>query len=972
MSPNRLQAPTGLLIDRNKPIAFSFEGETYSGYAGDTIASALAANNVWLLSRSFKYHRPRGVMSMAGLEANTLVQLEHEPNVEADRFRISAGLKVTGQNYTGSLKKDKEARISLVSHFLPVGFYYKAFFRPKGIWQRFWEPIVRRHAGLGKVWLDTPYGYYDKSYKFYDIAIIGSGPAGLSAALSAANAGAAVLLIEQEPELGGSLNYARFAVDNAIAQTKRDQLIDAIEAHANIEIMTDAICNAWFADNWLPIIQGNRLHKLRAKEVILACGKMEQPAIFHNNDLPGVLLGSAVQRLMQLYGIRPGKRAVVLTANDDGYGAALDLLEHGVEVAVMVDLRNAAPTSSLVEEVKTKGIQILSGHTVYAGAYDANLQHIKGVEVAKLVVDGQCATEKQYYDCDLLSVSVGYTPSYQLALQAGGKISYDDETAMFSITQLPKCLHLAGGVQGIHGLHAILEAGQQVGQSTAKTLGLEVQELAHSSAHVSTPGTYTNHPWPIIAHPQGKEFVDLDEDLQFSDIVNACKDGYCEIELIKRYSTVGMGPSQGRHSALATARIVAQQTNRNIAQVGVTTARPPYRAEKLGVIAGRSFEPERFTPMHYRHVEAGAQLLTAGIWWRPAFYGKPQDRDQCIREENLAIRNNVGLIDASTLGGLEIRGPDAAEFLNRMYTFTYAKQKTGTSRYLLMTNPAGTIIDDGVACRLDEEHFYITATTGGADNVYRTLLWWNAQWRLEVDITDVTTAYAGINIAGPNSRKVLQKVCSDIDLSPVGFPYLGVRTGTVATVPARLLRVGFVGELGYEIHVPASQGEALWDALMDAGKKQLIQAVGIEAQRLLRLEKGHIIVGQDTDAMTTPQEANMAWAIAKKKPFFVGGRSLQVRQNSSATRKLIGFETTNLQNQPVRESNLILEGDTIVGHVTSVADSPVLHKIIGMGFSSINSNPGTKISIKLTSGKIISAQVVTMPFFDPGNTRQEM
>lgn len=969
---NRLPASTGLYVDHNESITFSFEGKNYTGLAGDTIASALAANNVWLLSRSFKYHRPRGVMSMAGLEADTLVQLDGEPNVAADRRKITPNLQVSGQNYNGSLEKDKNANMGAFSKFMPVGFYYKAFFRPKGIWQKFWEPVVRKRAGLGKIDFNSPHSYFDKCYKFCDVAVIGSGPAGLSAALVAAKAGAEVILIEQESLLGGSLNYSRFDAEGKVASATRNELLEAVVAQPNIEVLTNAVCNAWFADNWLPIIQGNRMYKLRAKEMVLASGKMEQPAIFHNNDLPGILLGSAAQRLIRLYAVRPGQRAVILTANDDGYATALDLLENGVEIAAIADLRPSPIATPIYEQINNNGVSIFAGHTVYAAAARSDKNHIQSVELREIIGQGQCKNESKHFDCDLLCVSIGFTPTYQLALQSGGKISYDDETARFSISQLPKSFHLAGAVNGFNKLSSLLDSGNQAGKAACDNLELDAKGITSQQTMSSTSNTYGNHPWPIFPHPKGKEFVDLDEDLQYADIVNACKDGYSEIELVKRYSTVGMGPSQGRHSALATARLVANETQRSVAEVGVTTARPPFRAEKLGVIAGRSFEPERLTAIHHRHKELGAQMITAGVWWRPGYYGQPKNRDQCIRDENLVIRNNVGLIDVSTLGGLEVRGPDAAEFLNRMYTFAYAKQKIGMSRYLLMTNPAGTIIDDGVACRFSDEHFYVTATTGGVDNVYRTMLWWNTQWRLDVDITNVTAAYAGINIAGPNSREVLHKVCNDIDLSPEGFPYLAVREGTVAHIPARLLRVGFVGELGYEIHVPASQGEALWDALLEVGKEHNIQPVGIEAQRLLRLEKGHIIVSQDTDAMTTPQEVRMTWAIAKKKPFFVGGRSLQLIDNHPSDRKLVGFIIEASQNESPKESNIILDGNNIVGHITSVAHSPSLNKIIGLAFAKADTEPGMQISIKLSSGMVIQAQVVEMPFYDPENKRQEM
>ena len=447
-SSNRLSASTGLLVDHHEPVTFSFEGNHYTGLAGDTIASALAANDVWLLSRSFKYHRPRGVLSMAGLEANTLVQLEHEPNVAADRRKITPGLKVTGQNYTGSLENDRAAKMGMASKFLPVGFYYKAFFRPKGVWQKFWEPIVRKRAGLGRVRLDTPHGYYDKKYRFCEVAVVGSGPAGMSAALTAAESGAEVLLIEQETVPGGSLNYGRFDTEGVLAPALRNELVTAVENHSNIEVMTDAVCNGWFADNWLPVIRGSRMYKLRAKEMILASGKMEQPAIFRNNDLPGVLLSTAAQRLIRLYGVRPGKRAVVLTANDDGYATALELSENGVHVVAIADLRESLHATPLREKMRACNIPVHMGHAVYEALPNKHSRHIRAVELRKIIGKGRCGSEAQRYDCDLLCVSIGFTPAYQLALQAGGKLSYEDESSVFSITGLPDCVHLAGAVSG--------------------------------------------------------------------------------------------------------------------------------------------------------------------------------------------------------------------------------------------------------------------------------------------------------------------------------------------------------------------------------------------------------------------------------------------------------------------------------------------------------------------------------------------
>ena len=968
---NRLNAPNGLLVDREQRINFRFEGRNYEGLAGDTLASALAANGQWILSRSFKYHRPRGVLTMAGQDANTLIQLKDEPNVLADRLPITQGLEAWGQNYSGSLERDRDAAMGLIGRFMPVGFYYRAFYRPKGIWQAFWEPIVRAKAGLGKVNLQAPHDYFDKAYGFYDVAVIGGGPAGMAAALTAAKAGAEVLLVEENPVLGGSLTYARFDAEGRRAEEHRLALTEAVEAGPGITVMTDSVCNGWFADNWLPVIRGNRLYKVRAKEVILATGSIEQPAQFRNNDLPGVMQGSAAQRLIRLYGVKPGKRAVVLAGNEDGYAVALDLTDAGIEVAAVVDIRREPKETALSQAVAGRNVKILQHTCIQEALSTAGHRHVKGAWLSRLEADGSASPGGSKLDCDLICMSVGYTPTYQLALQSGAKLGYSDETAMFSITGLQDHLQVAGSVNGAFDLDATLAEGARSGWQAAQALGLDAGEAPEVPADKGETGV--NHPWPIFPHHRGKDFVDFDEDLQVKDIVNAVAEGYRELELVKRFSTVGMGPSQGRHSALATARLVADKTERSVAEIGVTTARPPFTGEKLGVLAGRSFDPERFTAMHHRHLEAGAQMMTAGAWWRPAYYGPKEERSRCIHDEVKAVRENVGVIDVSTLGGLEVRGPDAAEFLERVYTFAYKKQPLGRSRYVLMTNDAGSVIDDGVACRFREDHYYVTATTGGVDRVYRTMLWWNAQWRLDVDIANVTAAYAGVNIAGPRSRGVLEKLVEDLDVSAEGFPYMGLREGKVAGIPARIMRVGFVGELGYEIHVPSSYGEALWDAIIEAGKSHSLKPFGVEAQRVLRMEKGHIIIGQDTDAMSTPDEVDMAWAIAKKKPFFVGGRSVDLRRRHPSRRKLVGFIFDGETPPLVQESNIVLRQNEMVGFVTSVALSPTLGKVIGLAYTAADeAEPGAPIRIRLDSGEMVEGKVVAPHFYDPDNKRQEM
>ena len=970
----RLAAPMGLLIDREQPVSFSFEGRHYRGYKGDTIASALIGNGQWLLSRSFKYHRPRSVLTLAGQDANTLVQLASDPNVLADRTPITDSLRVEGQNYAGTLDQDRDALLDKFGRFMPVGFYYRAFYKPRGIWDR-WEKVIRKKAGLGKVDLSAVAGYHDKAFLHHDVVVVGAGPAGLQAALTAADGGASVLLVEENRLLGGSLSYSRFEIDGARADQLRAELVERVELHANIRVMTDAVCNAWYTDNWLPVIKGNRLYKVRAQECIIASGSYEQHVVFRNNDLPGVMMCSAADRLMKLYGVRPGKRAVVLTGNDEGYLTALNLAEQGVEVAALLDMRPHAQNPALPEALAQKGIRLMPSSTVYEALPAAGNRHVRGVDVRAITGKGQVADRGETIDCDLLCMSAGFMPAYQLLCQAGAKLSYDDDQARFEIRNLPARLRIAGSVNGVNSLEAVLNDGQRAALQALQSLG----KTAVTALPEVNCQQRVNFDWPIFKHPKSKEFVDFDEDLQIKDIVNATRIGYRDVQLVKRFSTVGMGPSQGRHSALPTARLVADATDRSVTETGVTTARPPFVAEKLAVIAGRGFDPYRLSAMHHRHLALGAQMIPAGNWQRPGYYGSPERRLECIAEEVRAVRSNVGLIDVSTLGGIELRGPDAAEMMNRMYTFGFLKQPVGRTRYAVMTSEQGVVIDDGVACRFADDCFYVTATTSGVERVYRSMTRWNAMWRLDVDITNVTSAFAGVNLAGPNARKVLQKL-TDLNISAEGFPYLACREGSIKTlvgeIPARMLRVGFVGELGYEIHVPSRYGEALWDAIMDAGSEFGIKPFGVETQRLLRLEKGHIIVGQDTDGMSHPGELSLEWAISRKKPFYVGCRSVDIVMSAEQKRKLVGFTLpASLVEEGAKpeEGHLVIHNGDISGNITSCEYSPSLDAIIGLAYVGVEqAQPGGEFRIRVDAGREVTARVAELPFYDPKNQRQEI
>ncbi|MGI9293006.1 MAG: 2Fe-2S iron-sulfur cluster-binding protein [Pseudomonadales bacterium] len=965
---HRLAAPFGRLLNRNDEWRFEFEGRQYTGYAGDTLASALAANGVWLLGRSFKYHRPRASYSFAGQDSNALVQLPNEPNVQADRLPVSSGLSAKGQHYSGSLQRDRGALIERFSAFLPVGFYYKTFFRPRGVWERIWAPIVRRKAGLGVVNTKAESGYYDKAYMFYDLVVVGAGPAGLAAAIEAGAQGATVLLLDENDYLGGALAYARIDAGGERSALVLRDLLARVNDLDTVDIKLNTVCNGSYIDNWLAVIEGNRLYKVRAKQIVMAVGCIEQPAIFRGNDIPGVVQGSALQRLVQLYGVKPGQHGAILTSNEDGYGVALDLLDSGIYVDALIDLRTD-PAGPLHDAAVARGLTIFRGHTVYEAK--ASRRRLASVAVRKIIADGQCADSGADIACDFLGVAVGYSPAYQLLCQSGATVGYDDDTSLFSLSGTPDNMHIAGSVNGRADLDAVLADGRRAGWRAL--LSLQRVQGDEPSVPDFSGSEQRNHHWPIFPHPKGKEFVDLDEDLTIRDIYSAVGDGYDSVELTKRYSTVGMGPSQGRLSALATARLVAKATGRTVQQTGVTTARPPFGPEKLGVLAGRSFYPKRLSSMHHCHMELGAQMMVAGAWMRPAFYGAEGQASSCQAAESRHVRENVGLIDVSTLGGIEVRGPDAAEMMQRMYTWNFLKQPVGRARYALMCNDTGVVIDDGVACRIHDESYYVTATTGGVDRVYQNMLRWNAQWRLQVDIANVTAAWCGVNLAGPNSRKVLAQVCDDIKLDSEAFPYMGFREGVVAGIPARVLRVGFVGELGFEIHVPQHYGESLWRALMEAGAALDIKPFGVEAQRLLRLEKGHIIIGQDTDAMTTPGEVHMSWAVNQKKPFFVGARTLRELENRPPVRALVGYIIRDRSCETPLEANIVIRNGRMTGRVTSTSYSPTMEASIGMAYvSPSEAEPGTRISIKVGSGSLVNAEVVNLPFYDPDNTRQEL
>ncbi|MBY0380630.1 MAG: (2Fe-2S)-binding protein [Xanthobacteraceae bacterium] len=958
----------GSLLDRQQPIAFTFDGENYSGFAGDVIASALMASGRHVLSRSFKYHRPRGALTMAGHDTNAMVQIGAEPNVRGDRQKIAQGMTATSINKMGSLDRDLLSAIGLFSRFLPVGFYYKTFFRPHGAW-RFFERPIRALAGLGTLDPKAHHGYFDKQYLFCDVLVVGGGPAGLSAAIAAAETGADTLLIDEWPQLGGSLLHGRVKASRGDADATRNQLVSRAEQLPNLRLMTETTVSGLFADNWVAALKDNRLFKIRTKQTILATGGYDQPVVFANNDLPGIMFADAAQRLMRLYGVKPGTRAVIATANRFGYDAALDLLDAGVSVAAIVDLRETPTDDEAAAAAKARGVRIISRSIPVAAK---GRQRVTSVAVAQ-IIDQDERGPSEWIACDLVLMSAGYTPAINLACHTGAKVVYDPTIAMHRAADLPDGVSLAGSVAGVWSEALVAEHSTRIGQLAAKAAD-ELHPMAPLSLIEDISARDITYPWPITPDTShGKDFVDFDEDLKARDIIDTVDAGYDDIQLVKRYSTAGLGPSQGRHANLNTIRLVARETGRDIEKVGTTTFRPPLVPEKFGHLAGRGFEPTRLTAMHNRHVTLGAKMMPAGLWIRPAYYGSKETSADAIAAEVKAVRDGVGIIDVSTLGGLEIRGPDAATFLDRIYTFNFLKQPVGRTRYALLTDESGVIIDDGVACRLHDQHFYVTATTSAVDQVYRLMGFWNQQWRLDVDIANVTSAYAAVNIAGPHARAVIEKLESDIDFSSEGFPYLAVRTGHLTTIPVRILRVGFVGELGYEIHCPSDFGATLWDILFAAGEPFGIKPFGVEAQRVLRLEKGHIIIGQDTDGLTHPAEAGMNWALSKTKPSYLGKRSVDMQIAKGITRQLIGFTLSDPAAPCPKENHLIIENGNIIGRITSAVQSPSLNKVIGLAYvPPERSSVGSSFSIRIDGGRMVQAKVIPTPFYDPDNKRQEI
>jgi len=983
-------------INRDKKISFKFNGKKYFGYQGDTLASALLANGIHLVGRSFKYHRPRGFVGAGVDEPNAHVQLYNgaktEPNAIATSVELVEGLVATSQNCWPSVSFDFGAINNLLNKFFPAGFYYKTFMWPKNFWYKIYEPIIRKAAGLGIAPLKPDPDRYEHKFEYCDILVAGSGPSGLASALAAAKNGASVILAEDKPRFGGSLLTDEVTIGNKKGKDRADETISQLKSMPNVIVKNRSQVFGYYDHNMMVMFERTkdhienpteftprqRLWYIRAKEVIVSTGSIERPLVFGNNDRPGIMLASAAKEYMKVYGVLTGKKPLIFTNNDSAYDTAIEFKKNGIDPLV-VDVRTNSE-SSVVKEAKNLNINIKFSHGVV---------NSKGYLRVNSATIGKLSSDKSYYEnlenvsCDCICVSGNWTPTVHLSSQSGNKLKFDEKINSFVPNQSRQNESTVGSASGSFTLKKSLEDGFNKGYELSNKI---TGKNAKSTTPTSNERSYSQHDkfWcmPLPKNKHYKRCVDFQNDVYVSDIELAVREGFRSIEHVKRYTTLGMATDQGKTSNLNGLQLVSNIENKIVPEVGHTTFRPPYTPVTIGAIVGREvgkhYRPTRKSPIHEWHEKNNAVLVDAGLWLRPRYY--KQDNEtllEAAKREATNVRNNVGICDVTSLGKIDIKGPDCAEFLNRIYTNAWMKLPVGKARYGVMLREDGIVFDDGTTTRISENHFHMTTTTAQAVNVLAHLEYYlQVVWpELAVNVLSTTEQWAGAALAGPNSRNLLNKLFPEIDVSNEAIPFMGYKEADLFGVPARIFRISFSGELAYEINVESGYGIFMWEKIMEFGKEMNIEPYGTEALSTLRIEMGHV-AGSEIDGRVIASDLSLEGMLSKKKDF-IGKRSLNREAFVNPNReKIVGVV-------PLDKKSMIPEGSHLVSDSNASLPNPKLGHISASCWSVEYNNPFSlailkdgkkKIGEKLYAvsplkNKNIAVEIVSSHYVDPKGER---
>ncbi len=984
------------LVNRNKKISFKFNGKNYFGYEGDTLASALIANGVHLVGRSFKYHRPRGFFGAGVDDPYAIVQMnrnnEVDPNVRATEQELFEGLEAKSVNCWPNVEFDIGAVNNFLNIFFPAGFYYKTFMWPKSFWYKVYEPIIRKAAGFGAASIKHDKERYEHKYEYCDLLIAGSGPSGLASAYAAAQNGAKVILAEDKSRFGGSLLTSDVTIGNQSGKEWAEKIISELKSMPNVIVKNRSQVFGYYDHNMLVMservsdhlpktekyIPKQRLWYIRAKEVVISSGSIERPLVFGNNDTPGVMLSSAAKEYLKVYGVLVGKKPIIFTNNDSGYEAAIEFKKNGVD-PIVLDTRKDN-NSEIIKESKELKINIKFSHVVVAAK---GYKKVNSADIAKISDDKKKIGSIENIKCDCICVSGFWTPTIHLASQSGNKTKFNEEIDAFIPSQSKQKETTLGSANGVFTLEETLKTSFEKGSELSK-------KITNKENKVSVPSVVekksSNHDkfW-CVPLPKGKNykrFLDFQNDVSVSDIQLALREGYRSIEHVKRYTTLGMATDQGRTSNLNGLQLVSDIENKVVPQVGHTTFRPPYSPISIGAIVGREIgkhsKPTRKSPMHYWHEKNNAVFVDAGVWLRPRYYKQGNENlFEASKREAKNVRQNVGVCDVTTLGKIDIKGPDSAEFLNRVYTNAWLKLPVGKARYGVMLREDGIVMDDGTTTRISENHYHMTTTTAQAANVlshleyYLQLIW----PELNVNVVSSTEQWAGAAIAGPKSRDLLQRLFPDLNVSNEGLPFMGYMEGKLFGVNAKIYRISFSGELAYEVNVESDYGNFMWEKIIEIGKDFNIQPYGTEALSTLRIEMGHV-AGSELDGRTIPYDNSLEGLVSKKKDF-IGKRSLNKTAYIDSNRqKIVGVV-------PLDKKTSIPEGSYIVKDAKAKLPNPKLGHVSASCWSVEYDNPfslaiikdgknmiGQKLfAMSPLKNKVIPVEIVSSHYVDPKGER---